>query len=244
MYRCVAGSVEGFVRQLAVAYIGRGYWFYVTGYIPPDKAPEPIDQKLIAKYEIDLSRWTRARRKKLGLANVQYLRYGRFFVLIATPGRHCFFEEEAGNLRDIREEPIRFHGYSIGYRRGWQDQKWHPSVRLELAYYQALQRRFEGLAVQRSAEHLAGALRALPIEPWAPVCRQLGSLLRRVNRQRKTAGLELLPATCLPPRRRPRSPFAPPAMTAVHRAGASPPPEVELGDSGTKPCASSMAGGV
>jgi hypothetical protein len=33
-YRCEATSVEGFLQQLAVAYITTGYWFYVTGEIP------------------------------------------------------------------------------------------------------------------------------------------------------------------------------------------------------------------
>ena len=33
-YRCAATSVGGFIQQLAVSYVGRGYWFYVTGVIP------------------------------------------------------------------------------------------------------------------------------------------------------------------------------------------------------------------
>jgi hypothetical protein len=30
-YRCEAVSVEGFIQQLAVAYVARGYLFYGTG---------------------------------------------------------------------------------------------------------------------------------------------------------------------------------------------------------------------
>jgi hypothetical protein len=33
-YRCEATSVAGFIQQLAVAYVGRGYFFYVAGVIP------------------------------------------------------------------------------------------------------------------------------------------------------------------------------------------------------------------
>ena len=33
-YRCEVVSVEGFIQQLAVAYVSRGYFFYVTGRIP------------------------------------------------------------------------------------------------------------------------------------------------------------------------------------------------------------------
>ena len=39
-------SVEGFVQQLAVAYVQHGYRFYVTGQIPEDKDPEQVDRKL------------------------------------------------------------------------------------------------------------------------------------------------------------------------------------------------------
>ena len=83
-YRCVAASVAGFVQQLAVCYIARGYYFYVTGRIPEDKDPALTDEKIMSQYGIGVSKWVRARRKKEGCASVQYLRYGRFFVIIAS----------------------------------------------------------------------------------------------------------------------------------------------------------------
>lgn len=128
MYRCEATSVEGFIQQLAVGYIARGYWFYVACRIPAGKDPRLVDAKLIERYGLDLSRWSRARRRRQGEAAVQYLRYRRFFVLIATPGRHVFFEREP-DFRDIRERPTSFAGYSIGCRPG-HDGRLHASVRL------------------------------------------------------------------------------------------------------------------
>jgi hypothetical protein len=89
-YRCEATSVAGFVQQLAVAYVGRGYLFYVTGEIPERKDPHGIDEKLIAKYGLAVGKTARARRKAAGFANVQYLRYRRAFVLLATHGEHPF----------------------------------------------------------------------------------------------------------------------------------------------------------
>ena len=38
-YRYEATSVAGFIQQLAVCYVGRGYWFYVTGTVPEHKDP-------------------------------------------------------------------------------------------------------------------------------------------------------------------------------------------------------------
>jgi hypothetical protein len=89
-YRCVAITVEGFVQQLAGCLLPHGYWFYVAGRIPPHKDPERVDAKLIARYGIDLSKRERARRKQRGYANLHYLRYERFFVLLATKGEHRF----------------------------------------------------------------------------------------------------------------------------------------------------------
>ena len=85
-YRCVAASVAGFVQQLAVCYVARGYYYYVTGRIPDSKDPTKTDEKILEQYGISVSKWVRARRKRSGLANVQYLRYGDFFVIIANHG--------------------------------------------------------------------------------------------------------------------------------------------------------------
>ena len=98
-YRCEAVSVEGFIQQLAVSYVARGYFFYVTGRVPEHKDPARVDEKLVARYGVDISKWARARRKQVGGANLQYLRHGRFFVLLATHGEHPFFAEEGANVR-------------------------------------------------------------------------------------------------------------------------------------------------
>src|SRR5580658_8259322 len=97
-YRCVATSVAGFVQQLAVAYVANGYYYYVMGRIPPHKEPEKTDRKILEAYEIAVSKWTRSRRKREGHAGVHYLRYQRFFVIIANHGVHPFFAAEAKNL--------------------------------------------------------------------------------------------------------------------------------------------------
>jgi hypothetical protein len=69
-YRCVTTSMAGFVQQLVSCYLPHGYWFYVSGIIPPGKDPESIDEKLLAKYGIGVSRTSRARRRSVGIANV------------------------------------------------------------------------------------------------------------------------------------------------------------------------------
>jgi hypothetical protein len=203
MYRCEATSVEGFVQQLAVSYLANGYWFYVVGQVPEGKDPRKVDEKLVARYQIDLSKWARARRKRAGLSNLQYLRFGRWFVLLATHGTHAFFEEEASSIRDARKTPIRFRGYAISYRNG------HPHVRIEQEEYKRLKAYFLDLALHRSAERLGSELARLPFEPYAPIRRQLLAVLRAVNRERKRAGFEPVPKSCFRFVRRVCRPFEP-----------------------------------
>src|SRR5262249_39364654 len=82
-YRSAATSLPGFLQQLAVHYMGHGYLFFVTGNIPEGKDPARTDAKILAQYPVALSRWAKARRKRAGLGNVHYMRYGRFFVILA-----------------------------------------------------------------------------------------------------------------------------------------------------------------
>lgn len=205
MYRYVASSVTGFVQQLAVGYVQHGHLFYVAGRIPERKEPATVDAKLIGRYGLSVSKWTRARHKESGRASVQYIRCGLFFVLIATRGRHEFFDHEA--VKDIRRKPIRFAGYCIGYKRG-VDRRWHASVRIAPDEYLKLKSYLVGLATHRSAENLAAEFQRIPFEPYAPVRRQLLNIHRAVNRARGEAGFELVPVAALRLRRRIVRPFA------------------------------------
>lgn len=205
IYRCETVSVEGFVQQLAISYIGHGYWFYVTGVVPEHKDPERVDEKLLEQYDAGLSKWARARRRRAGLANVHYIRHDRFFVLIASRGEHRFFQDEP-NHKDVRRDAIRFGGYSIGYRMG-VDRRSHPSVRIHPEEYRKLKAHLLSVACHRSVENLIAEFQRVRFEPYAPVRRQLLNLLRAVNRLRKSAGFEPVPMTSLRLRRRVVRPF-------------------------------------
>lgn len=205
-YRCEATSVAGFIQQLAVAYITHGYWFYVAGEIPEGKDPAAVDAKLIERYGIAISKWSRCRRKKRGLANMQYLRHERFFLLLATKGRHEFFERERLIIRDVRRAPIKRWGYSIGCRKG-RDGRWHASVRME-------RKKFDGLKsiVSDSAVWFRGRALARELADWdhlrfAPVRRQLHEVWRAANRKRRAAGLKAIPVEVVPWKRRIVQPF-------------------------------------
>ena len=216
-YRCEATSLGGFLQQLAVCYVGRGYWFYVTGFVPLGKnlrggligSPsgrrdkDEVDRKLIGKYGIDISKWARARKKRAGMASVQYLRFRRFFVLIATQGRHRFFTDEAPNIHDVRKSPITFSGYSVSCRQG------RPHVRIEREEYLRKKAYFIEIARKHTAAQILAELASLPFEPYAPVRSQLLVFLRAINLARKQAGLSAISRFSVRLKRRIYRPFEP-----------------------------------
>ncbi|MEM9409961.1 MAG: hypothetical protein AAGA30_02540 [Planctomycetota bacterium] len=202
-YRCEATSLKGFIQQIACAYLRHGYHWFVQGRIKPEKDPNKVDEKLINKYEIGISESTRWRRKKLGKANMQYIRYGTDFVLMATKGRHKFYDLERNSIRWAGNNSMKFHGYSVSYRRGGRtrsgeiDARSHAHVQIEREYYKALKAMFVGLACSRSDVQLARMFYELPFEPYAPVRRQISSIWREVNRVRKSKRLQSLPREVL-----------------------------------------------
>lgn len=220
-YRCEATSVVGFVQQFACCYIRHGYHYYVVGEIPLKKDPRAVDVRIVERYGIGLSKFARARRKRAGLANVQYIRFRSFFVLCATgpPGEHRFYDEHSsGQIRNIRERPLAFGGYSIGWHRG-VDRRWHVSVRIHPERYRSLKAYLLELATRRSVAQLADEFERLRFEPYAPVRRQYLALWRAVNRERKTAGLSQVPSSCLRMKRQVVRPFGAAPDSASHQEG-------------------------
>lgn len=202
-YRCEAASVEGFIWQVASCYLKNHYHFYVMGQVRPGRDPREIDRKIVERYRIDVDKWERHRRKQAGRANVQYIRHGRTFLILATgpEGTHRFFEQEA-EIRDANLVPIKFAGYEISYRdaRVW--------VRIERETYKRLTAYFLDIATKRQASDLVREFRALPFEPYRPVRYQLFRILDQVNELRRRAGRRKpVPETAVRKKRRRPCPF-------------------------------------
>lgn len=220
-YQYEVVSVHALVQQLATSLLPNGYWFYKTGTIPEGKSPEAVDRKLLEKYDIAVSRATRFRRKAAGIANLHYLRVRgeRWFLLIATQGKHRFLVEES-NIRDIRRDPLLVEGYSVAFKQGGYLQKpveagepvpdpgWHSRVQIARKTYTEIKSEILDIALKYSAESLGDKFYRIDYEPYAPVRQQLLNLLRVVNEQRKTAGLETIPSTAIRYQRRILKPFA------------------------------------
>lgn len=205
-YRCEATSLKGFVQQIACVYVRHGYRWFVQGRIREGKDPRKIDASIVSKYGIAVSEATRWRRKQLGKANLQYLRFNRDFILIATGGEHRFKTVEARVIRDIQDGKSRIlvGNYSISRRRGGRlrsgkpDPKWRSHVQIEWEHYKALKAMFVGLSCRRSETQLGQLFYELPFEPYAPIRRQIAAIWAEVNRRRKRQQLPPVPVEVLP----------------------------------------------
>jgi hypothetical protein len=208
-YKYEVTSLVGFLQRVATHLLPKGYYYFVQGTLPEGKSPEALDAKLLSKYDVAKSEAARRWRKSQGLGNVQYVRFTRSWILLATRGDHAIREGEGANLKDVRRVPIRIGNYALYVRRGnylkrfsddeeaTPDGKWRVRVVIAREPYRELCANFLSIACHRRADALAEELSALPYEPYAPVRKQLLKLLRLINAKRQAAGYSKIPPTCL-----------------------------------------------
>lgn len=200
-YPYLTFSVGGFLQQVAVCYLRDGYWFYVQGQVRPGKDSFEVDRQILSRYRPDGSKDVRYRRRQRGEANLQYIRFERDFLIMATHGEHAFFEREREAIRDARRCPVKFRGHAVSYKAG------HSIVRIQEDAYADLKAYFLGIACKRPREVLVEEFATLPFELYKPVLKQLHSLCQAVNRHRFSAGLLPVPPSCIRARRTIYRPF-------------------------------------
>ena len=144
--------------------------------------------------------------------------------MLATRGEHHWFEKEAANFRDVRHQPIFFHGYSITLKQGLyrphraklnrdgapeRDTKLRVRVQIGKERFRELKADFLSSALKLSSGALAKKFFNVPFEPYAPIRQQMLNLLRQVNAIRKKAGRDTLTTDVIRYRRKLRKPFEP-----------------------------------
>ena len=135
--------MEGFVQQLAVAYVARGYYFYVTGFVPEGKDPARVTP---SSAPATGSGYRSGRGHGAGPPG------RRATPTSGTAGSSCSWPRTArarsssrrpGRVRDARRTPIRFSGYAISHRGG------HVHVRIDRPAYLGLKAYLVGIAPHR-----------------------------------------------------------------------------------------------
>jgi hypothetical protein len=217
-YQCEATTLAGFIQQL-VCYFTAGYIFYSTARIPARKLARAgeIDRKLVRKYDIGVSAWTRQVRRREGRAVFQYLRYENFTVIVCTKGEREKFNACEGRIQDARRRPLKFAGYAVSIRTK-ENGTYGARVRIDTETEKMLKAHFVRLALRYPRRMLEAAIYRLPFAPYAPIRRQVAGLVWAINKKRGEASRELLSYTCIRMRRTQVKPFAPVEVTVKKAA--------------------------
>ena len=189
-YHAEATSVAGFLQVLTANYLPAGCVLFTHGLLKPHMNASAIDADIIARYDIAISKSARYWRKRQGTSAVHLLRYRLFYLILASEGRHSFFEREV-NIKNARKHPIQFGDYYITFTNG------HSSVRLSPQTEENLKDHFLGLACFRSAAAIAREFHALPYLAYLPVVSQELKILGAVNAKRGAAGMGPVDEKCL-----------------------------------------------
>ncbi len=193
-YRCEAAHLGGFIQQLMCGYVMHGHFFYNACVAAKGTDLREMDRKIIDAYGLDITRSARRWRRKKGLGSIQYIRHGRFYVILATEDDSVFRGREPA--QDIRVEPLIYAGYRLTYRQG-HDRSWHPCVSIERGRYDKLCRRFDQLALRRTSEELVKEFLAIHYLRYAPVRKAIGGIWKAANERRRVAGLPKIPVDAL-----------------------------------------------
>lgn len=190
----IATSKGDLLRRVVFDYLRYGYTRIATIEIPETKATEEelvrIDRKIETDYRVTYHRPTRIRRREKGEASIVHVRWRRWFVLLATPGRH----EQEGRIswHDVKEKPFHLFGYSLGIGRDGK-----PTVFIVRRTWERI-RRIGGVVALRDTqevERFAAWIEKVIAFDVPSVVKQKEKLRRAINDQRRAAGLPIVGKT-------------------------------------------------
>ena len=175
-----AETLGQFLRKIAIDYLRYGYSRYAFRTIPYGKDLYEIDAKIIKAYGCTFSRPLRLDRRRKGLANVVYIRFGQRFILVASVGSHDAFAKI--DFLDFHTSPLHIDGYTIGLKRG------KPCVMIKPSRFKLLRKELLSISLHNENKVL-NRFNALSPFRFTEIIRQKRKLLAEINRKRHTAGL-------------------------------------------------------
>lgn len=86
--RYLVSSWQGLLQYISKSLIGKGYYYWHLTELPIHKKSKwrEIDEKLIDKYETNIDKFKRHRRKASGKANFIYIRWEQYAFIFHTEG--------------------------------------------------------------------------------------------------------------------------------------------------------------
>lgn len=181
--RYLVQSWQGLLQQL-VYMVGRGYYFYHVVEYPMKKQAKwlSIDQKLIAKYEMGLSKFQRSRLKKKGYANFFFLRFEQIGFILHTLGEVKEGVQIDDHFYDIREKPMIINVGTVSFSIKFVNKKGQSErvlyVSLEKGFYRGIKDHLAEIAKAKNKRQLIKEFEKINNFPaWAGVVAQKRRLL-------------------------------------------------------------------
>ncbi|MBB6454397.1 hypothetical protein HNQ94_002879 [Salirhabdus euzebyi] len=99
-------SWKGLLQYITNNLLGKGYYYWHCTELPVQKQDKwlKIDEKLMSKYETNIDKFKRHRRKAKGLANFVYIRWEQYAFIFHTEGTVPDVYDD--KFYDIRQEPL------------------------------------------------------------------------------------------------------------------------------------------
>jgi hypothetical protein len=187
--RYVAERLGSFLGKIAYNYARYGYHWYAVREIPEGKDLGEVDRKILTAYGVTYQHMRRKRRRAEGWANVAYVRYGRWFILLGTTGRHESFTRIC--RKHLLEEPLYFGGYIVALHDG------EVTVLVSPRRWKRIRELAHRIALHNEAKvfhffHTWLDGKAAPFS-FPGVMKQKTTLLAEVNTRRRVAGLTPIP---------------------------------------------------
>ena len=187
--RYVAERLGSFLGKIAYSYARYGYHWYALREIPDGKDLDAVDEKLLTSYGVTYQHMRRRRRREEGWANVAYVRYKRWFVLMGTTGRHESFTRIC--RKHLLEEPLYFGGYIVALHGG------EVTVLVSPRRWKRIRELAHRIALHNEAKvfHFFHTWLHGKVAPFSfpGVMKQKTTLLAEVNTRRRVAGLPTIP---------------------------------------------------
>lgn len=197
-YLCT--SWQGLLQQL-IFLVSRGYVFFSIVPLNFKKNGDnwvKTDKKLIKKYDMNISKFQRARRKKNGKANFYYLRWEHVAIMLHTVGdvNSTVYNDKFLDLREKQRKIILkisdLVWLQIGFGAIEKDKKRHVTVRLEKDCFNGFKANIERISQLKNKDLIIAEFNKLNgIPAWKGIIEQKDLLYNFMMKKCKSNSIKL-----------------------------------------------------
>lgn len=197
-YQCA--TWQGLIQEL-VYLVGRGYYFYCIVPLNFKKCGKnwaKTDKKLIKKYEMNISKFQRARKKKKGKSNFYYLRWQHVAIMLHTAGDvdSTVYNDRFLDLRERQKKIVLkisdLIWLQINLGAPKNDNKRHIEVRLYKDSYNGFKDNLERVIQLKNKEMIFNEFNKINgIPAWAGIIKQKQLLYNFMLRKCKSNSVKL-----------------------------------------------------